>query len=478
MDTTIRKGHEVLLTIDKLAFGGKGLARIEDLVVFVDGALPGQEVRARIVRRKRQFAEARCLAVVTQSPYYREPFCPHFGHCGGCMWQALPYEEQLRWKQVHVQECLEHLAGLTGLAVAATLPAAETIHYRNKMEFSYAERPWVPERVHVARGRPTVGELALGLHVRGSFNHILNIETCFLPSPRAVEILRTVREWSAASGVPAYNSRSHQGFWRFLVIREGKETGQTLVHVVTAAHPAGSNVVAALSEHLCARVPGITSLVHSVSRTKAQVAVGDETRVIHGAAAIEERIGAIRLRISAHSFFQTNTGGAATLYHTISRLAQLSGREIVWDLYSGIGGIAISLAARAQRVFGFEVVPQAVEDAERNCRLNGIDNCTFHLGDVLEMAQGEGAQGWVGTTPDVVITDPPRAGMHPRVVAGLLDLRPKRIIAVSCNPATLARDIAQLSSSYAVCHVQPVDLFPHTPHIECVVQLERLDSRR
>ena len=476
MTQLVRKGAELELDVQKLAFGGQGLARVDDFVVFLDRALPGQRVRARITRKRRQYAEARCLGVLTQSQHYQPAFCQHFGVCGGCSWQELPYDQQLHWKSVQVAECLQHLAGCPAGVVAPTLAAPETTFYRNKMEYSFSDRLWLPTAPVRSEFGPDVAKVpafGLGLHARGTYDKVINLKTCYLQSLLSVAILREVRSWARASGLPPYNTRSHQGFWRFLVVREGKRTGQTLVHIITAAHRHQDRLMEELGSHLLKHFPAITSLVHSVSHKKAQVAVADEIRTVMGPGLIEERVGALRFKVSAHSFFQTNSLGAERLYDTIVRLASLEGGENIWDMYCGTGSIALYCARQARRVVGFEVVPEAVADARGNATLNGIENCSFHLGDINDLSRDPTAMIQDAGLPDVVISDPPRAGMHPRVVKALLSLAPAKIVAVSCNPSTLARDLAMLLSVYTLTAVQPVDMFPHTPHIECVAVMEK-----
>ena len=475
MIQAIRKGTELELSVQKLAFGGKAMGYVDGFVVFVEHALPGQRVKVRITRKKRQYAEGHVVDLISQSPSYTEPFCPHFNYCGGCKWQDLPYGEQIRWKRLHVEECLTHLAGNMGcpVEVETTFPAPETVYYRNKMEYTFASRRWLlPEEI-AQKNIQYSKSFALGLHVERSFNKVFNVETCFLESPESVEILREVRDWCLTSGLPAYSTENHQGFWRFLVIREGKRTQQTLVHILTAPHKDEEKIVDGLAAHLVARFPQITTIVHSVSQKKAQVAIGDRSRVLLGPGFIEERLGDLRFQISAHSFFQTNPVAAEKLYEAVLALGSFSGTETVWDLYCGTGSIALFIASQVGRVVGFEVVEEAVEDAYKNCQLNGIENCTFRVGDLKDVIRDVRSSVQTGGEPDVVITDPPRAGMHPRVVQVLQEVAPKRIITVSCNPSTLARDLGMLLDQYEIQSVQPFDLFPHTPHIECVVRLDK-----
>ncbi len=461
----LAKGVEVELSIDKLAFGGQALGRLDGFVVFVDHALPGQRVRVRITRKKSQFAEGRVVEVLEQSPAYTPPFCRHFGVCGGCQWQDLAVDAQLHWKHLQVQEALRQLRGLSPAAILAPVASLQPRYYRNKMEFTFAPRGWqAAGETAASRG------LALGLHVGDSFERIFDLEECFLQSIQAPAIVREVRNWCRQSGLPAYDTRSHRGFWRFLVLREGKRTGQTLVHVITSDQ-GDRQAVGALGAHLQAKFPDLTTLVHSVSRKKAQVAGGEVSRTLWGPGYIEEELSGLRLRISANSFLQTNTGAAENLYQAVSRLGEFTGKETVWDLYCGAGSIALYLAAQVHRVAGFELVQTAVDDAYVNCRLNGIDNCRFQAGDLKEQIR-QALRTGDPPRPEVVITDPPRAGMHPEVVQTLLELAPRRLIYVSCNPATLARDLGLLQEHYEITSVQPFDLFPHTGHIECVARLE------
>jgi len=469
----LRKGTEVELDIEKLAFGGKALARVEGFVVFAEHALPGQRVRLMITKKKRQFAEGFVREVLSQSDHYVEPFCPHFGICGGCSWQDLRYEEQLHWKRLHLLESLQHLAGVSEAAVHPTVPSPHPIWYRNKMEFTFSHRPWI-ERLDDRPVRPLQPEpLALGLHVRKSFEPVLNIEQCFLESPQAVEILGAVRQWCRESRLPAYNTRTHQGFWRFLTIREGKRTGQILVNIMTSSQGNHGRAVELLADHLCSRFPRVTTLVHSVTDRKAQVATAEFSRTLVGLGFIEDRLGSLSFRISPESFFQTNTLAAEQLYKTILELGEFTGRETVWDLYCGTGSIALFIAGHVHRVLGVEISEGAVTDATENCRLNRIENCSFVSGDIKEVIRHACDSSSSNGRPDLVITDPPRAGMHPHVIQGLLRVAPPCVITVSCNPATLARDLVPLLEHYRIETVQPFDLFPHTPHIECLVKLKR-----
>ena len=308
----LARGVEVDLVIEKLAFGGKALGKVAGFVVFVDHAIPGQKVRVRITRKKAQFAEARVVQILSQSPAYAAPVCRHFGYCGGCQWQDIAYEEQLHWKWLHVQECLRHLAGLRPGAILPPIASPKQLYSRNKMEFAFTPSPWLPPEDPAAGESPQRGGCALGLHVGDSFDRIFNLRECFLQSPQSAAIVREARRWCRQSGLPGYNPKTQRGFWRSLMIREGKRTGQTLVHLVTAGQgdPAAAEALAA---HLMAHFPAITSLVHSRRRKKAQVAGSETSRNLRGPGYIEERLGDRRFLISPHSFFQSNTEAAEGL---------------------------------------------------------------------------------------------------------------------------------------------------------------------
>ncbi len=465
----VSKGQEIELRVEKLAFGGKAVARVDGLIVFLDRAVPGQTVKARITKKKKNYAEGRVLEVLGQSPDYVEPFCPHFGVCGGCHWQDIAYDVQLYWKRQHVLECLSHIAGIGETTVEPIIASPDRQYYRNKMEFTFSNRRWLLPEEMGPEGEIPSDLFALGLHVRGLFDKVLNIYTCFLESPTAAALVREVRDWAKRSNLPAYSIRNHDGFWRFLVIREGKHTGQLLVHIITSAGYDADASIYSLSESLRAQFPQITTFIHSINEKKCQVAVGDTSRTLFGPGFIEEILGGLRFRISAHSFFQTNSLGTEKLYDTIRDFGEFEGSERVWDLYCGTGTIGIYVASQVKEVIGIELVEDAVLDARENCRLNNITNCSFLAGDLKDVVKKASETG----RPDVVITDPPRAGMHPSVINTLLEAAPRRIIAVSCNPASLARDIAFFLDNYEIKGVQPFDLFPHTPHVECVMRLDR-----
>lgn len=467
----VRKGSVLDLIVTKLAMGGKGIAKVNGFVVFIDRAVPGQQVRVRITRKKKQFAEAKILEVLDRSPHQVEPVCSHFGTCGGCTWQDVEYSQQLHWKEQHVLECLEHLGGIRGATIRPIVPSPDIFFYRNKMEFTFSPRVWHENPEEIAQTE-SKKQFALGLHVRGFFDAVVNIGQCFLGSREAPEILSDVREWCRNSGLRPYSTRTHEGFWRFLVIREAKVKGELLVNLITTSQ-GDTQLPEKLAQYLHQRHPSIKTIVHSISDQKAQVATGETRRCLLGPGYIIARLGRIDYRISADSFFQTNTSGTEKLYGGILELGDFTGEERVWDLYCGTGSITLFIADRVRTAVGFELNQDAIEDARQNCLINNIKNCSFIKGDLKDMMSTPGIVERLGGPPDVIISDPPRAGMHPHVLKTILAVAPRIILTVSCNPATLARDLAVLSERYTIDLVQPFDMFPHTPHIECLVKLTR-----
>ncbi len=462
----IKKGHEIELDIDRTAHHGAGVARKDGFVVFVRGGVPGDRVRARVYRKKRDYAEAAIMEVLTASPARTRPPCPYAGVCGGCQWQHILYPSQLEYKRSHIQDALERIGGLSGVPVRQTLPSEFVFGYRNKMEFSFSDRRWLlPEELGRDDAAPG---FALGLHVPGAFNKIIDVEACLLQHSLGNAILSVVRETARASGLPVYGVKSHTGFWRYVTLRRSVARDEWMVNLVTAEE--GADALKPLAQDLKTRFPNIRTVVNNVNTRKAAIAVGERERVLSGDGFIEDRLGPYTFRISANSFFQTNTPGADTLYGVVADYAGLTGRETVLDLYCGTGTIALHLSGRAGRVIGLELAESAVADAERNCAENGVLNCRFIHGDVRRTLAG------LQETADVLVVDPPRAGMHPDVLAEVLARGCRRVVYVSCNPATLARDLAEMSRMYRVLEVQPVDLFPHTFHIESVVRLEKREG--
>lgn len=486
----LRKGDRLELAVDSLAHGGAGVARADGFVVFVRGGLPGDRVIAEVTGAKKRFAEARALQVLEPGPDRVPERAPH----PGAAWQCLRYDAQLAEKQRQVREALERLGGFElrvsagdpsadgghdGDGAGSTLPLLEPIvaagsghddpaiwNYRNKVEFSFGTR--APE---------AGGGLALGYHRPGHWDVIEDVDDTVLASKRANLIRRLVRDWCEQRGLGPYDRDERFGFLRNLVVREGRRTGDTMVRLVTArAQPAGGfdrdGFVASLSE----LDPPPSSVIWSRSDDPGNATRDAADKVLAGNPYVEEEILGLRYRISPDAFFQTNSAQTERLYATAIEFAGLTGRETVYDLYCGSGTIGIAMAEHAKHIWGIEIVESAVADAIANANLNGVTNADFIAGDMRlalpDLVERAGA-------PDVVVLDPPRAGLSAKVVRRVLDAAPKRVVYVSCNPTTLAPNLAQLvESGYALCRVRPVDMFPHTPHIECVAVLDLVDDAK
>jgi 23S rRNA (uracil1939-C5)-methyltransferase len=458
----IKKGQLLELNISGIAFGGKGLAKVNGLTVFVDNAVPMDHVIARIVKRKKQYAVARVDTLIESSPFRVSPPCMYSGFCGGCKWQFLNYDKQVEYKQQHVAESIERIGLIHGVPVHPTIPSPATFEYRNKMEFSCSDRRWLlPDEMGQEN---VVSDFAVGLHVPGTFYKVIDTHECLLQPKLGNRILNDVRRFIRTSDAPVYGLRSHIGFWRFIMLRHSVAYNHWMVNIITAKEE--QKTVQPLADQLMETYPQIVSVVINITSRKAAVAIGEHEISLSGTACIRDKIGEFEFEISANSFFQTNTRGARRLYETIKAYADLSGKETVVDLYSGTGAIAIYLSRKAKTVIGMEIAESAVIDAMNNCRINGISNCRFILGDIKD------GLGELTSAPDVMIIDPPRAGMHKDVVRRVLELAPEKIVYVSCNPSTMARDLGMLKACYEVLEVQPMDMFPHTHHIESVARLE------
>jgi 23S rRNA (uracil1939-C5)-methyltransferase len=434
-----RRGELLTLDVESLAYGGKGIARRNGYVVFVAGALPGDRVQAEVTKAKRGYAEASTVDLVRESPDRVPPRCDHGGEpCPGAPWQSLPYEDQLRHKQSQVEDALVRLGGLEGFELEPIEPAIERWRYRNKLEYSFAERD---------------GELVLGFHARGRWDLVVDAEDCQLASERNNARRNELRDWARSEGLPGYDRRSGEGILRNLVIREGRRTEQLQTRLVTSP----------------AEIPRPPVDLHTIVEGTAGSTDGPTGAL--GREYLQEELCDLRFRISHNAFFQTNTEMAERLYGFAADLAALSGRERVFDLFCGIGTLGLSLASRAGEVWGVEIVPEAIGDAEENARLNGVENARFRAGDarkeIRPLIEEAGR-------PDVVVVDPPRAGLSKKVVRRVIECDAPRIVYVSCNPTTLAPNATQLAEAgYRVRRVKPVDMFPQTPHIECVALLER-----
>lgn len=459
----IQRGQTLEVTIEDLALGGASVARVDGFVVFVESALPGDRVLATVYRRRRQYAEARADRILEPGPHRVPARCTHVAVCGGCRFQELHYAEQLQHKERQVRETLARLGGIDA-PIRPAVGADRLFHYRNKMEYSF--------------GCDAEGRLTLGLHRRGFFDRPFDLERCHIATPVSSEIVSFVREFARAEQLPPYDLRRHVGLLRFLAVREAVRTGEVMVNLVTSEpHPAFERLAARLTD----RFPAVASVLLNLTRRKAQVAVGEEERVLAGRPVIRERLCGLEFEISSGSFFQTNTEQAERLLEVAFEGLALTGSETVLDLYSGTGTFTLPLARRARQAVGIESSSGAVKDAVRNAERNGIANARFVCGEAMEVLRdryglGRPPRGVPAGRPavDGVLVDPPRAGLHPGVTSRLIHLGAPRLTYVSCNPATLARDLSALTETrYRLDWVRPVDMFPHTPHVECVAALRR-----
>ncbi len=458
----IKKRKTIELEISDLAFGGKGLAKIDGFPVFVDHTLPGDRALVRIVKKKKSYAEGKLINIVEPSSLRQKPLCKYSGYCGGCRWQELPYEMQLQFKKKHVEDSLAHIGLLRDIPVKDVIASEKITGFRNKMEFSCSNRRWLmPEELE---NPEVIKDFGLGLHVPGTFDKVIDIEFCSIQPETGNEILSEVRNFIKKSGVPGYDLRSHEGFWRFVMLKNSSAFNTWMVNIVTKKE--NDELLIPFAEHLMEKFPVIKSVVNNITARKSGVATGEYEKRLAGDSFIREQLGNFTFEISANSFFQTNTAGAEKLYSVVSRYAELKGDETVFDLYSGTGTIPIWLSRDAYEVYGIEIVESAVIDAKKNAQLNSIDNCRFSTGDIKDVLPE------LNKKCDLMIIDPPRVGMHKDVVKQVLKIRPEKIVYVSCNPATLARDLGMLKSGYKALEVQPVDMFPHSFHIESVAVLK------
>ena len=468
----IKKGQELLLEIEQFADRGKSIARVNGYVVFVPHGVPGDRVRVAVTRRRKKFAEAKIVELLKPSELRTDPVCRYFGTCGGCKWQNVQYESQLEAKRESVESAFIHHGGFENLDIPPVIGSPTAYGYRNKMEFSFSASRWLTDW-EIASGEPLNKEFALGLHPPGRFDKVLDISMCHLIHESDMEIVNSVRALALAEKWTPWNVRKHIGFLRHLVIRIAQHTGERMINLVTSEQSDAR--MSALSEFLVDRHPEITTLVNTVHSGPAQTSMGEFTTTVFGPGFIIERLGRFAFRIGPNTFFQTNTRQAERLYGVAIDFADLTSNDHVYDLYCGCGTISLFAAERARRVTGVELVPEAVEAAELNAERNGVSNCNFVAGDMLKTFTNEFIEA--NGRPDVVIVDPPRAGLHPKIARRLARLRANRIVYVSCNPLSQVRDLRELNAYYHIVRVQPVDLFPQTYHIENVVLLRHREAK-
>ena len=460
----IKKRKTYELEIIDLAFGGKGLAKPDGFPVFVDRCVPGDLVFVKITKKKKSWAEGKLIKILKESSFRNEGRCKYCKFCGGCKWQQISYDRQLEYKKRHVIESLEHIGRLKDVKVNDVIPSDSEFEYRNKMEFSCSSKRWLmPDELEDESIKKDFG---IGLHVPGTFDKVIDIKQCEIMPALGNEILEDVRQFIKSSGLPGYHLRTHEGFWRFLMLRHSVAHDHWMVNIVTKEK--NLETVSELAGLLADKYPQIESVMNNITDSKSGVSMGQEEICLYGRDHIKEKLGQLEFKISANSFFIGQlTNDRQKLYAKVAEYAALKGDENLIDLYSGTGTIPIWLSGSAKAVYGIEIVKSAVVDAKMNAQLNGADNCQFLEGDIKDVLPE------LKFVPDVMIIDPPRVGMHKDVVAQVRAMGPQKIVYVSCNPATLARDLEMLDPSYRVLEVTPVDMFPHTYHIESVALLEK-----
>ena len=458
------------ITITDVAAEGKALAKVNDLVVFVPYVVPGDVVDLQVKRKKNKYAEAVAVNFHEYSSKRAVPFCQHYGVCGGCKWQCLSYEDQIKYKQKQVTDNLTRIGKVELPEISPILGSEKTEFYRNKLEFTFSDKRWLTEKEVKAEVKYDQMN-AVGFHIPGAFDKVLAIEKCWLQDDISNQLRNTIRDYAYEHGLAFYNIRNHEGLLRNLMIRTSS-TGELMVLLqVRVSTDKDLENTKSLLAHVAEKFPQITSLLYVVNN-KCNDTINDlDVEVFKGNDHIFEEMEGLRFKVGPKSFYQTNSEQAYNLYKVTRDFAGLTGDELVYDLYTGTGTIANFVSRKAKKVVGIEYVPEAIEDAKVNSAINGIENTLFYAGDMkdiltLDFINEHGR-------PDVIITDPPRAGMHNDVIDVILFAEPKRIVYVSCNPATQARDLQLLDVKYKVVAVQPVDMFPHTHHVENVVLLEK-----
>jgi 23S rRNA (uracil1939-C5)-methyltransferase len=478
----MKKGDLLELDIIAYAFEGKGIAKFlkeihaqgettqKKFVVFVDGSYPGDKVIAQIKKIRSSYAEAKVKELLVKSPLRTTAKCKYFGVCGGCKAQDLNYDQQIKFKEEQVKDIFERIGGFKDFELFPIVPSDKIFFYRNKMEYSFADRRWLNQDEISSLQEIPNRDFALGLHIPGMFDKVLDIDSCLLQSELGNEILNFTRTFFQKLKVLPYSPKNHTGFLRNLVIKQSHSTNDLMINLVVSEENA--DLFANYKENLLSKFPQVTTLIFNINKKLSQVAYGDYEIVASGSGFIYDLIGKSKFRISANAFFQTNTNQAKKLYSAALKFADFSGDEIVYDLFSGAGTIPIFISKSVKQIYGFESVEPAIEDAKTNLGLNDVKNFFPFLANLNDSFLPKVEEKNL-PLPEVIITDPPRSGMNPKTIKDILQIKPKKIIYISCNPATQARDIKLLcEDGYKLIKLQPVDMFPHTYHIENVALLK------
>ena len=462
---TLKRGSEIIVSIESLVFGGKGLARYNNIVIFVKNGIPGQKLKIVIIKKSKKYFEAKILEVISESKHYTEPLCEHFKYCGGCSFQNLDYQIQIQQKTQQIKDVFDRIGNQKDYHIYPIEKCDHIYEYRNKMEFTFSNRRWI------LKGEPpnSKSNFALGLHIPGRYDKILNINQCHIQNNIANNILSIVKDNSLH--MQPYDIIEHKGFLRNLIIRHAFNTNQTMINIVTAFE--NKKLLEPVVDKIKEEISTVKSIVNNITTRKAGVSIGEYEINLYGENYIQEIINGLTFNISANSFFQTNTKQTEKLYSIIIKESNLNKDDIVYDLYCGTGTIGISMAKYVKFVYGFEIIESAVHDANINAKLNNINNIIFFKGDLQNIFRVNLDTEKI-EKPSIVVIDPPRAGMHKKTILDIVEKKPEKIIYISCNPSTQARDIKELNAhNYKLKKILPLDMFPHTPHLENVAVIEK-----
>ena len=470
-----KKGLPILenITVIDASSDGQAVGRMDEVVIFIKDAVPGDIVDVQVTRKKNKFREGKAIKIHSYSDKRTEPVCSHFGTCGGCKWQNMKYESQLFYKQKQVTDALTRIAKIELPKIQQIIPSAKTYHYRNKLEFTFSNKKWLTieqvndKNISFGEGKDETTRNALGFHIPGMFDKILDIDTCYLQEEPSNAIRNEIRKYALENNLPFFDLREQIGLLRNIIIRS-TSTGEWML--IVSFHYDDKPVIESLLNHLSNKFPQITSLQYVINAKRNDTISDLDIILFKGNDSIYENMEGLKFKIGPKSFYQTNSEQAYQLYKVTRDFAAIKSTDVVYDLYTGTGTIANFVAHQAKKVVGVEYVPAAIEDAKINSQINNITNTSFYAGDLKDVMDNDfiNANG----KPDIIITDPPRAGMHDDVCKKILEIEPRRIVYVSCNPATQARDLQLLDTKYKVVKVQPVDMFPQTHHVENVVLLE------
>jgi 23S rRNA (uracil1939-C5)-methyltransferase len=472
-EASAKKGHIVSLKIESAAYGGKGIGFVNGKACFVPNTAPGDEILARIVKKSKSHLEGKLIEITTPSPVRIRPLCSHANVCGGCSWQHTPYDLQVDFKRQHVEDHMRRIGNIQDVEILPTIRSDRPFYYRNKMEYSFGDRRWLTDDEISSGDELVKNMLALGLHVPGRFDRILDLSECHLQDIRSFQILNSLRALALEYEMDPYNPVKKEGWLRHLVVRNSLSTDEWMVNIMTFYK--NESAMQRIVDHLLAHFPFISTVIESLNETWSPTAYDAEEIIHYGSGYITDSIGRFSFRIHPTTFFQTNTAQAERLFETAIQYADISGGT-VYDLYCGVGTLSLFASDKAERVVGVELNPQSIINAEINAQDNHVLNTSFRTGDARDTFSDVLISEF--GVPDVLLTDPPRAGMHDDVVQRINQLNVPTVVYVSCNSATMARDLALMSESYDITHIQPVDMFPQTYHIETVARLVSKNPRR